>query len=280
MVRGRRGDIHDVMVVVSTTNVNVFMLKGNKELYEEWKENHESECNANYSGSAPSIEAEGSVEKDGVAFLSYYGDSDSKAFEKVENIYPSSTVVKYECIGHNQKKVGNRLRKLRNRTKGLGGKNKSRTSGNGVQKSKSRLTDSIIDKLQNHFGIDLSSKVSNVKEMKNAILARMFHVASSADCNYHTYCPNSNDLWCQYNRDVINGTKLYRAGQGSSVDVIAAIKPIYTNLSDESVLERCMHGLTQNADESFNSTIWERCFKLIYCGLDGIELAVYNAVGN
>ena len=42
------------------------------------------------------------------------------------------------------KRVGNRLGKLRNRTKGLGGKNKS-TSGNGVQKSKSRLTDSIID---------------------------------------------------------------------------------------------------------------------------------------
>ena len=268
-----------VMVAVSTTNFKVLdveimsrhckacnakeSLKENKELY-EWKVNHQSQCNANYSGSAPGMETEGairifsrSVKKYGVRYFSYYGDGDSKAFEKVENIYPSSTVVKYECIGHYQKRVGNRLRKLRNRTKGLGGKNKS-TSGNGVQKSKSRLTDSIIDKLQNYFGIALRCKVSNVKELKNSILANMFHVASSTDCNYHTYCPKSNDSWYQYNRDIVNGTNLYRAGPGSSVDVIAAIKPIYSTLSDESVLERCMHGLTQNANESFNSTIWER----------------------
>ena len=41
-----------------------------------------------------------------------------------------------------------------------------------------------------------------------------------------------------------------------------------------------MHGLTQNANESFNSTIWERCFKHIYCGLNVLKLAVYDAVAN
>ena len=89
--------------------------------------------------------------------------------------------------------------------------------------------------------------------MRNAILplASMFHVASSADCNYHTYCPKSNDSWCQYNRDIVNRTNLYRAGAGLSFDVIAAINQ-YTNLSDDSVLEKCMHGRTQNANESFN----------------------------
>ena len=34
------------------------------------------------------------------------------------------TVEKYECISQYQKRVDNRLRKLRARTKGLGGKNK------------------------------------------------------------------------------------------------------------------------------------------------------------
>ena len=66
-------------------------LKENKELYEEWKVNHQSQCNANYSGSAPGMETEGairifspSVKKYGVRYLSYYGDGDSKAFEKVK----------------------------------------------------------------------------------------------------------------------------------------------------------------------------------------------------
>ena len=62
------------------------------------------------------------VKKCGVRYLKYYGDGDSKSFEKVEHIYPGETVRKYECIGHYQKRVGNRLRKLRTPIKGLGGK--------------------------------------------------------------------------------------------------------------------------------------------------------------
>ena len=50
--------------------------------------------------------------------------SSSKFYDEVKHIYPGTTVQKFECIGHYQKRVGNRLRKLRIRTKGLGGKNK------------------------------------------------------------------------------------------------------------------------------------------------------------
>ena len=101
--------------------------------------------------------------------------------------------MKYECIRYYQKRVGNRLRNLRKKTKGLGGKNKkskvvdvvsSQKTPKQVMKAKSRLTDSLIDKLQNYFGIALRSNVGNVKDMQNAILASMFHVASSYDNNF------------------------------------------------------------------------------------------------
>ena len=49
----------------------------------------------------------------------------------------SKKVIKYESIGHYQKRVGNRLRKLRKELK-LGGKN--------------RLTNQKNDTLQNYFG--------------------------------------------------------------------------------------------------------------------------------
>ena len=135
-----------------------------------------------------------------------------RSLEKVENIYPGQKVIRYECIGHYQKRVGNRLRKLRARTKGLGGKNKvkitetedlGKVQGKKV-KAKSLLTDSSIDKFQNYFGIALRSKVDNVKEMQEAILASMFHVASSEDFNYHTYCPMTTTSYCQHNRDTLN----------------------------------------------------------------------------
>ncbi|GFV50271.1 uncharacterized protein TNCV_621811 [Trichonephila clavipes] len=47
-------------------------------------------------------------------YTSYYGDGDSKAFKNVKDIYGYDSVVKYECIGHVQKRVGSRLRKLKN----------------------------------------------------------------------------------------------------------------------------------------------------------------------
>ena len=38
------------------------------------------------------------------------------------------------------------------------------------------------------------------------------------------------------------------------------------------------HGNTQNANESFNSLIWERAPKTRYCGLPKLKLSVYDAV--
>ena len=142
--------LNGIVVAISTSNFKVVdveamsrnckacsskenLRKIDKVAFDAWKSNHNASCSANYVGSAPGMEAEGavrifgrSVEKYGVRYLHYYGDGDgdSKSFEKVENIYPGATVKKFECIGHYQKRLGNRLRKLRSRTKGLGGKNK------------------------------------------------------------------------------------------------------------------------------------------------------------
>ncbi|GFT33142.1 uncharacterized protein TNCV_1264981 [Trichonephila clavipes] len=55
-------------------------------------------------------------------YTDYCGDGDSKAFDAVKDIYGKDSVTKLECIGHIQKRVGTRLRKLKSRNKGLGGK--------------------------------------------------------------------------------------------------------------------------------------------------------------
>ena len=45
-------------------------------------------------------------------------------------------------------------------------------------------------------------------------------------------------------------------------------------------MSKCLHGLTQNANESFNSIIWERSPKYRYCGLSKLKLSVYDSIGN
>ena len=52
----------------------------------------------------------------------------------------SVEVTKFECIGHYQRRVGNRLRKLKKNNKGLGGRNKKiAVNKNGTGKAKENV---------------------------------------------------------------------------------------------------------------------------------------------
>ena len=160
-----------------------------------------------------------------------------------------------------QKRVGCRLRKLKKNVKGLGGKG--------------RLTDAKIDTLQNYFGIALRQNVGKLNDMRKPCLASMYHVAG-----YHDSCPSSKDSWCQYRVDKLNNTNLYKSKGELPIDVRKAILPIYNNLCKEEMLKKCLHGKTQNANESFNGTIWNRIPKATYVGLSTLCSGVYDAVSH
>ncbi|GFW86392.1 uncharacterized protein TNCV_4331761 [Trichonephila clavipes] len=78
---------------------------------------------------------------------------------------------KYECIGHVQKRVGARLRKLKCKNKNLSGKGK--------------LTDSCIDRLQNYYGIAVHSNVGNLSGLQQNVIAALFHCSSSVEKPMH-----------------------------------------------------------------------------------------------
>ncbi|GFV72883.1 uncharacterized protein TNCV_1619581 [Trichonephila clavipes] len=102
------------------------------------------------------------------------------------DIYGYDSIVKYECIGHVQKRVGSRLRKLKKSTKGLGGKGK--------------LTDKFIDTLQNDFGIAIRSNVGNLSNMQTAVIAAFLHCCSTDKKPMHGQCPSGSDTWCKYQK--------------------------------------------------------------------------------
>ena len=82
------------------------------------------------------------------------------------------------------------MSKVEEKVNGLGGK------GN--------LIDSVRDKLQNYYGIDVKCNSGNLQKMKTSIAAALFHVASSVDSNWHDHCPVGKDGECQYNTDKVN----------------------------------------------------------------------------
>lgn len=62
-------------------------------------------------------------------------------------------------------------------------------------------------------------------------------------------------------------------------DVEKHLLPIYEDLSKEDLLNRCLGGHTQNANESFNSTIWRLAPKHLNCGLKIVEITAFIAAG-
>lgn len=242
-------------------------------VYESWKASHK--CSCNYQGSAPNMEPTGtlkiferSIEKNKLRYTDFYGDGDSKSHQIIENVYSGIKVQKLECIGHVQKRVGNRIRKLKERVKGLGGKGK--------------LTNVIIDRLQNYYGIAIRSNVGDLKGMQKATLASLFHVASSKENNFHSaYCPERSESWCGAMRDKANTTNKYKHGPGIPTNIVVKhLKPIYQDLTSDTLLKKCLHGKTQNQNESFNGMVWERVPKTRYVALEKLEFGFYDAVAN
>ena len=240
--------------------------------YAEWKEFHI--CSFNYQGSAGGMEPEGarriwsrSIKTHKLRYNEFYGDGDSKGYEAVKNTYEGLQVQKLECVGHVQKRVGTRLRALKRRCKELGGRGK--------------LTDATIDRLQNYYGIAIRQNKNDLQGMRSAVRATLFHVASNKSNNFHyPHCPEGPDSWCRHNRDKANKTTTYKPGPGLPTAIVLKLKPMYEELSCDKLLKKCLHGLTQNSNESYNMTVWERIPKNHYVSLSHLRFGAYDAAAN
>ncbi|GBL72657.1 hypothetical protein AVEN_127907-1 [Araneus ventricosus] len=182
----------------------------------------------NHKGSSSSVEKVGAYrifERSEVArnlqYTQYYGDGDSKAFDAVKDIYDGNTVTKLECIGHMQKRVGSRLRKLEKSRKGLGGKEK--------------LTDNFIDKLQNYYGIAIRSNLNNLENMQSAVIAAFYHSCSSSKHSMHRQCPEGANSWCKYQQAKAQRKTYHEKAIGLPQNII---KPVYLELSDQSLIKK------------------------------------------
>ena len=118
------------------------------------------------------------IEKNKLRDTTFYGDGDSKDYLDLRNVLPGIKVEKMEFVGHVQKRVGCRLRNLKKKEKGLGGKGK--------------LANNMIDRLQNFYGIAIRQNNNNIKIIQSDVRATLLHVASSKGNNwYYPHCPEA-----------------------------------------------------------------------------------------
>ena len=103
--------------------------------------------------------------------------------------------------------------------------------------------------------------------MTDAIHASLYHVSG-----YHESCPKTNDSWCQYQKDKVDGTNLFiKKKMGCLSTSVKLILLIYDDLPKPELLQKCLHGKTQKTNESFNVMIWNRIPKATHVGLNNLK---------
>ena len=69
-------------------------------------------------------------------------------------------------------------------------------------------------------------------------------------------------------------------GPGLTKSVILHVKPILVELSEGTLLEKCLHGKTQNQNESFHGMIWQRVPKDVRVNAAAFEMGVYGTLSH
>ena len=215
------------------------------EEYLKWQERHSSKCDVNHEGSSEKMEKQGavdiflrSIQTRKLKYTIFGGDGDSASFGSVKDtssdMYGDTYIVqKGECVGHIQKRMCIALRELKRKHKGMKLHDGKKIGGKG------RLTDVIIDKIQNYYGQAITDNNSLVY-MQNAIWAIYHHMISPEDdvnlSVQHQFC--QKDSWCRYWDDNSNYSEASRLPSVFNLILI----PIFSRLSNEDILGRCLKG--------------------------------------
>ncbi|GFS80505.1 uncharacterized protein TNCV_3178871 [Trichonephila clavipes] len=242
---------------------------------------HEKDCKRNYVGSSGAMEIQGaskifhrSLSLHNARYITYLGDGDCKAFDAVKkkNIYGNEyPIEKLECFGPVMKRMETKLRRLKAQLKG------QILSDGKCLSGKNRLTEHEIDNLQSYYGSAIRRNHSSVQNMRQAIWAIFLHKLSTDEYPQHGFCPIGEDSWCGFKKAEASG-KSYKHKNSLPVAVVEAMRPIFRDLSHPDLLKKCLHGKTQNPNESFHNVVWSRVPKATFVQIETLSLGVYDAV--
>ncbi|GFX84665.1 uncharacterized protein TNCV_724721 [Trichonephila clavipes] len=215
--------------------------------YEEWKLKHQPHCVKNHIGSYSKMEVDGmkeifqrSVPQRNAKYIKYIGDGDTKTFPELQRTAPYS-VEKVECVGHIQKRMGARLRKLKTMNRG-----KKLSDGKSIS-GKNRLTDKFIDTITTYYGNAIRQNNSSVSDMRQAIWAIYCHYRSTDEESMHHFCPIGDTSWCKYQKAVAtNSASLFKHKNIVPIAVMDEIKPIIAELSAPKLLKKNVGDIAVN----------------------------------
>ncbi|XP_047127052.2 uncharacterized protein LOC124808049 [Hydra vulgaris] len=246
--------------------------KRNKSGYGKFLKTHV--CDLNHFKSSGAMESAGalsffteSLAKYNVRYSHYIGDGDTESYTNVVKAKPYGedlVPVKIECVGHVQKRLGTRLRQMQCDLKG------KKLEDGKIISGKGRLTDKIINKMQNFYGMSIrqntleawsGDRTIALYNMKKSVLAVLCHCSNISNSEErHQFCPRTKESWCKYWQN----DKNYKPSINLPLAIKSILKDTFLALRSDDLLSRCLDGATQNPNEAFNQIIWKKCPKNIF----------------
>ena len=104
-----------------------------------------------------------------------------------------------------------------------------------------------------------------------AVQATLLHSNSTDEMPHHNL--EGKDSWCGWQRAKVDMKEhLYQHKDPIPQAIVPLIQPIYAQLGSKSLLEKCLHGYTQNANESLHHIIWQFCPKELFLGRVSVDI--------
>lgn len=114
--------------------------------------------------------------------------------------------------------------------------------------------------------------------MKTASWTEYFHLAPTDDEPHFCepqLCPKG-DGTCEYwQANEANPPEICDHNKRTCLPCIVMRKPIFRDLANPLLLERCLHGSTPNKRKSLNAVIWLQLPKRIFLARNALDFATY-----
>ena len=134
--------------------------------------------------------------------------------------------------------------------------------------------------MQNYYGLSIRQNTHSLNSMRLAVGAVIYHCSEASGGNEkrHMFC-DKDSQWCKMRQAEKLGIP-YNDKPGLPIAVRDKILPIFQALSTTELLEKCLHGKTQNCNEALNGFIWKRLPKDVFVGPYVLEIGVCSAIIN
>lgn len=111
----------------------------------------------------------------------------------------------------------------------------------------------------------------------------VFHLTSTDEIPKHSRCPEGVDSWCFYKKALAEkrpppSHKNMKIKLDLSESELKLVLGVYIDLTQPTLLSRCLKGRTQNKNESFHSKLWKRCLKTKFHGAQTTMFAFHMTV--